>query len=268
MRDRNWLGFRVGIDIYLFLCWGQNWLRFCVRAETNWFLCTDRSWLGSVCRPKITCFYYDCRLTWFLCGWSKLTCFLVLCLGIRVDFIFVWGTNWFDFSGGVEINLTSVYGIEFDFILVLGSQLTGLLCGVSKLTVCGPKLTFFKCGDRLNLFLCVWSNWLGFGMQAANVLVLGWASKLTWFLCWWLKLSWFQCGGSILYKRTKMRASNPSQRWLSSSRHKRMKRARGSNLTDVVFPLFLKCISTQQPGPKRNPLKNRSTSILLLLLSH
>ena len=30
VRDRNWLGFSVWIEIDLFLCGGQNWLRFCV----------------------------------------------------------------------------------------------------------------------------------------------------------------------------------------------------------------------------------------------
>ena len=26
-----------------------------------------------VCGPKMTCFEYGDRLTWFLCGWSKMT---------------------------------------------------------------------------------------------------------------------------------------------------------------------------------------------------
>ena len=46
-------------------------------------------------------------------------------------------------------------------------------------------------------------------------------------------------------------------------RYKRTKEFPGSNPTELVFPLFLKwCISTQQPGPKQNPLKNLSTSYL------
>ena len=39
------------------------------------------------------------------------------------------------------------------------------LCRGSKLTVCGPKLTWLKCCDRLTWFSCGWL-WL----------------KLTWFL--------------------------------------------------------------------------------------
>ena len=33
VRNRNWLGFIVAIEIILFLCGGQNWLRFCVPAD-------------------------------------------------------------------------------------------------------------------------------------------------------------------------------------------------------------------------------------------
>ena len=46
--------------------------------------------------------------------------------------------------------------------------------------------------------------------------------------------------------------------------YERTTEVRGSNPTEVVFPLFLKCIrfSTRQPGPRQNPLKNRSASYL------
>ena len=42
--------------------------------------------------------------------------------------------------------------------------------------------------------------------------------------------------------------------------YKRTKEARGSASTEVLFPLFLKCMSTQHTGPKQNPLKSLSTS--------
>ena len=41
--------------------------------------------------------------------------------------------------------------------------------------------------------------------------------------------------------------------------HERTQAVRGSNPTEVVSPIFLKYISTQQPGPKHNPIKNRWT---------
>ena len=45
---------------------------------------------------------------------------------------------------------------------------------------------------------------------------------------------------------------------LHNKRPERTKEVRGSNPTEVVFLLFLKCISTQQPGSKQNRLNNRS----------
>ena len=50
----------------------------------------------TVSGPKLACFYCGDRLTWFLCGWSKLTCFfgagrksLGFGVSIEIDFVFV-----------------------------------------------------------------------------------------------------------------------------------------------------------------------------------
>ena len=48
--------------------------------------------------------------------------------------------------------------------------MTYFLSGGSKLTVCEPKLTCFKCHDPLTWFLCGWwwSKLTRFWMRAAN----------------------------------------------------------------------------------------------------
>ena len=133
----------------------------------SWHQCRDRNWPGlRVGVEKYLVLVRGSKLTLSLCG------------GIEIDLILEWGSNWFDFSSGV--------------------QLTWFLCEGSKLTVCGPKLTCFKCDDRLAWF-CVGGggrNWLGFWMSSANRLVLVWESKLTKFLFGWSILTWFHCGGS------------------------------------------------------------------------
>ena len=43
-------------------------------------------------------------------------------------------------------------------------------------------------------------------------------------------------------------------------RYARTKEVRGSSPTEVVYPFFLINISTQQPGIKQNPIKNRPTA--------
>ena len=51
-----------------------------------------------------------------------------------------------------------VGGIEFDFVLVLGSKVTCFWCGGSESTAYEPKLACFECDDRLTCFFyfCVW----------------------------------------------------------------------------------------------------------------
>ena len=67
VRDRNWHGFSVGIELYLFFVRGQNRLRYCVLVE-NYLVSIYGSKLtcvfcvgieinvGFVCGPKMTCF--------------------------------------------------------------------------------------------------------------------------------------------------------------------------------------------------------------------
>ena len=71
----------------------------------------------------------------------------------------------------------------------LGVESDLVLCGGSQLTVCGPKLTCFKCDDRLTWFLCGlwWSKLtrfldagrksLGFSVSIEIDLVSVWGSK-------------------------------------------------------------------------------------------
>ena len=64
-------------------------------------------------------------------------------------------------------------GIEFDLVLVLGSKVTCFLCGRAKLTVCGPKLSYVECDDRLTWF-CV-----GGGAEIDSV--FGCGPPIDWF---------------------------------------------------------------------------------------
>ena len=41
---------------------------------------------------------------------------LFFCRGIEIDLILEWGSNWLDFSAGVEVNFIIVWEIEFDFV--------------------------------------------------------------------------------------------------------------------------------------------------------
>ena len=82
-----------------------------------------------------------------------------MCGDIEIDLILEWGSNWLDFNGGVEINVIFVGGIEFDFVLVLGSKVTCFWCGGSESTAYEPKLACFECDDRLTcffIFVCGW----------------------------------------------------------------------------------------------------------------
>ena len=89
------------------------------------------------------------------------------------------GRIWLGFSVGIESGV--------------------FLCGASKLTVCGAKLTCLKCCDWLGFRVGgVGRNWLGFWMRAANRLVLVLASRLIRFLSGWSIWTWFQCRGSNL----------------------------------------------------------------------
>ena len=103
--------------------------------------------------------------------------------------------TWFRVSMCIENDLILEWGSANDLISVLGSNVTCSLCGGSKLTwvfrvwgpkltfvcaevkidlvfVCGPKITCFKCGDRLSWFLCGWSKLNWYCMRAINHLVV------------------------------------------------------------------------------------------------
>ena len=79
---------------------------------------------------------------------------LVLCGGIEIDLIFEWASISLNCGSGVEINFIVRDRILLGFSVGVESDL--FLCGGSQLAVCGPKLTWFKCNDRLAWFLCEW----------------------------------------------------------------------------------------------------------------
>ena len=122
------------------------------------------NYLVSVCGSK---------LYWFLCG------------GIEIDLILEWGSNWLDFSSGVDIIWFLCEGSNLSFCCSVGI-VTCFLRGGSKLTVRGPKLTCFECDDRWTCFLCRWwwskltrfldagRKSLGFSMSIEIYLVLVW----------------------------------------------------------------------------------------------
>ena len=79
---------------------------------------------------------------------------------------------------------------------------------------------------------------------------------------WVVEIGMLSVWGSILHKRTKRDSDFKSQSALTEqlSVLSVTNERRGSNPTEIVFPLFIKFISTQKPGPKRNPTNNPSTS--------
>ena len=75
-------------------------------------------------------------MTWFLRGGRNILGFSVqieinsvLCGGLEIGWILEWRSKWLDFCSGVEINLIFVWGIEFDLVLVLGSNVACLRAG-------------------------------------------------------------------------------------------------------------------------------------------
>ena len=138
-----------------------------------------------------------------------------------------------------------------------GNEIGCFLCGGSKLTVCGPKLACF-CVWSIDSVSCVKGrSLLGFCMRAENRLVLVWVVEK--------KLDFSVGDRPFINEQNRSLLQIPvSGDWVAQCfiRYKQAKEDPGSNPNQVVFPLFLKCISTQQPGPQQNPLKNRSTSQL------
>ena len=180
------------------------WL--CVASKLTWFLV----WVIEIDLMSVWKIEIDLisvlrsKLAWFLCGWSKLTCFqyrdqnwLGICAG---------GRNWFWCASRKWLVLsTEIDGLVFyvgdwkwldfcvrfenDLALVGVSKLTWFLCGWSKLTWFQGwrwKLTWFQFRSR---------NSLVFFMRVVKIyLIFVYRPKLTWFLCAWSKLAWFQCG--------------------------------------------------------------------------
>ena len=87
--------------------------------------------------------------------------------------------------------------------------MTCFLFGGSKLTVCGPKLTCFKCGDRLPRFLCGWwwskltqfldagRKLLGFSVSIEIDLDFVWVVDIDLISVGGSNLTWFQLGIGI-----------------------------------------------------------------------
>ena len=207
-----WCGYRSR------LCGGRRNLSCClvVFGPVNvWFSCMDWNLLGLsvgividmflLCGPKLNCFQCGDRLTWFLCGWSKLP--WVLCAGrkslgfiisINLDFVFVWI---------VEIDLTSAWAIEIDLIKVQGSELTWFFWGVRKwlgFSIWIEINFVFLCGD-----IKIDSNlkWLDTSRGSTITWFLGWGTNCTMFWCWWSYLTWFHCGR---WNSTRFRCRDPN----------------------------------------------------------
>ena len=125
--------------------WGRNLLGFSVSIEMTWFLC---GWS---------------KLTWIHCGGSKLTWFL--CVGWKW-LVFSMGIKWLNLWGGGRIWLGFCIPAENHLVLVLASNFTWFLCGLTQIDCGGSNLTWFRCRDR---------NWLGFvwgsKMNCSSVLI-------------------------------------------------------------------------------------------------
>ena len=132
-------------------------------SEFTWILSGVENYLRLVCVSEITRFLFR---------------------GIELDLISKRGSNWLDFSSGVEINLISVWGFHFDLVLVSESSVACFLCGGPKLTLCGPKLTYFECDGRLICFF-VW-------VVVAIELGFGCGPQIAWFWSGWSILTWYQ----------------------------------------------------------------------------
>ena len=124
--QRNRLDTRVGVEIYLVSVMGSKlaW-DLCAGSILTYFYCAGRNaWLQGMDRrwhdyrmptgnPRVILWAW--KLTWFLRGWSKLSCFQC---GRRN---LIW------FECGDEIVLVVVWGVEIDLILLLGSEWTWCL---------------------------------------------------------------------------------------------------------------------------------------------
>ena len=174
MGGRNRLDFSASVGTDLVLCEdrilpglvsGSNLTWFCVGGHRNWLVSRVgiEADLASVMGSK---------LTWLLCGGSKLTRF---CVWVENDWFSVWGSIDLVFAWVVEIDFLFFMRAENYLLLVWASKLTWFLYGRSKLTwvlYSWSKLTWFQCRDR---------NWLVSFVAVENDLILVPRSKLTRF---------------------------------------------------------------------------------------
>ena len=211
--DRNWLVFCVGSRSWLDLSVGDGtWIDFSVGR--HWIGCCvgGRNWLG---------FSLGIGNSLDLCGSRKWISFS-LRIVVNLSLTWEWGSNWFDFSDGIQINLVFVRGNEIDWVSEWGSKLTffvprwkltsffraGRNSFVSRY---GSKVTWFLRSDKkmfafnvdLAFARAVKLTWyasrkslLLVSASILNWYLWGW-SRLTWFHCRWLPVTSFQCTDEI-----------------------------------------------------------------------
>ena len=152
------------------VCMDRNWLGFSVRIEND---------LVFVCGAKMTCFQCEDRLTWFWCGWSKLT-FCVLAennsvLGghwNRFGFC-VGGRNWHDVSVGDQNCVDFSKCIGIDLVLCGGRKILGYSVWIDIVFVSGDL------------------KWFDFRMRMEIDLVSMLRPQFDWLRCVGSKLTWF-----------------------------------------------------------------------------
>ena len=164
-RDRHWLDFCSAAENYLCLGSGSGnnspFLAFCVRASSR---------LGIRVGIEIELIsVVGSKLTWLLCGGSKPTwlwCgyrnWLDFCAGCRNWFCFcVWVDNHLFFLCGLKLRakkypILECWSIDLFFVWVVEIDLV---------SVCGPKITCFRCEHRTWLRFCEGGlTWLYFSV--------------------------------------------------------------------------------------------------------
>ena len=155
--DWKLLDFSVSIEIDFDFCDGRNWLDLSVGGRTWLDLSVGgRTWLDSSVGLK---------LIWFLCGWSKLTCFfyegrssLVFSVSMPIYLNFMGGPNWLDFSLGDRTWLDSSVGWNEYGCCCVGCRkwrFSVWWIGIDLVFVLRSKMTWFKRRHRNQLGFCV-----------------------------------------------------------------------------------------------------------------
>ena len=170
---------------------GRTWLDLSVGGRT---------WLD---------FSVGLKLIWFLCGWSKLTCFfyegrssLVFSVSMPIYLNFMGGPNWLDFSLGIELDLIPVWDEVNMAVVVRVVENDAFQCGGSA------SIWFLCCGRKwLGLSVGIEINWvfvsghqyrldIRVGIEIDLISVMG--SKLTWFFMCGIEISLVLASGSNL----------------------------------------------------------------------